>query len=110
MPNSVTAIGDSAFYNCTGLTNITLGTGVTTIKDSAFRSCKNLTSIIIPNSVSKIESWAFNYCDKLTSVTFENTAGWKIFNSQAIAPEDLADASKAAEYLRTYPGANWTRN
>ena len=111
IPNSVTAIGDEAFYRCTGLTNITLGTGVTTIKDSAFRSCKNLTSIIIPNSVSKIESWAFIYCDKLTSVTFENTAGWKIFDSQAIAPEDLADASKAAEYLRTtYCGATWTRN
>ena len=74
-------------------------------------NCKNLTSIIIPNSVSKIKSGAFTYCDKLTSVTFENTAGWKVFESQAIAPEDLADASKAAEYLRnTYPGANWTRN
>lgn len=111
IPNSVTAIGDFAFYLCTGLTNITLGTGVTTIKDSAFQGCKNLTSIIIPNSVSKIECWAFTYCDKLTSVTFENTAGWKVLNSQAIAPEDLADASKAAEYLRTtYRGANWTRN
>ena len=111
IPNSVTIIGDFAFYRCTGLTNITLGTGVTTIKDSAFNGCKNLTSIIIPNSVSKIEGWAFIYCDKLTSVTFENTAGWKVLNSQAIAPEDLADASKAAEYLRTtYCGATWTRN
>lgn len=111
IPNSVTAIEDSAFYRCTGLTNITLGTGVTTIKGSAFNGCKNLTSIIIPNSVSKIEGWAFEHCDKLTSAIFENTAGWKGFSSQAIAPEDLADASKAAEYLRTtYCGATWTRN
>ena len=111
IPNSVTIIGNAAFYRCTGLTNITLGTGVTTINNNAFMNCKNLTSIIIPNSVSKIKSGAFTYCDKLTSVTFENTAGWKVFESQAIAPEDLADASKAAEYLRnTYPGANWTRN
>ena len=111
IPNSVTIIGTAAFYRCTGLTNITLGTGVTTINNNAFMNCKNLTSIIIPNSVSKIKSGAFTYCDKLTSVTFENTAGWKVFESQAIAPEDLADASKAAEYLRnTYPGANWTRN
>ena len=111
IPNSVTIIGNAAFYRCTGLTNITLGTGVTTINQAAFRDCKNLTSIIISNSVSKIESYAFIYCDKLTSVTFENTAGWKVFSSQAIAPEDLADASKAAKYLRnTYPGANWTRN
>ena len=111
IPNSVTIIGNAAFYRCTGLTNITLGTGITTINNNAFMNCKNLTSIIIPNSVSKIKSGAFTYCDKLTSVTFENTAGWKVFESQAIAPEDLADASKAAEYLRnTYPGANWTRN
>lgn len=111
IPNSVTIIGNAAFYRCTGLTNITLGTGVTTINNNAFMNCKNLTSIIIPNSVSKIKSGAFTYCDKLTSVTFENTVGWKVFESQAIAPEDLADASKAAEYLRnTYPGANWTRN
>ena len=112
--NSVTEIGDSAFYNCTGLTNITLGTGVATIVPRVFYGCKNLTSIIIPNSVSKIESWAFKYCDKLTSVTFENTAGWKVTlwgTPTAIAPEDLADASKAAEYLRgTYCNATWTRN
>ena len=111
IPNSVTEIGQYAFYYCTGLTNITLGTGVTTIDAGAFNGCKNLTSIIIPNSVSKIEGWAFERCDKLTSAIFENTAGWKGFSSQAIAPEDLADASKAAEYLRTtYRGANWTRN
>ena len=111
IPNSVTIIGNAAFCRCTGLTNITLGTGVTTINQAAFRDCKNLTSIIIPNSVSKIESWAFDCCDKLTSVTFENTAGWKVFASQAIAPENLADASKAAKYLRnTYRSADWTRN
>ncbi len=111
IPNSVTEIGQYAFYYCTGLTNITLGTGVTTIDAGAFNGCKNLTSIIIPNSVSKIEGWAFERCDKLTSAIFENTAGWKGFSSQAIAPEDLADASKAAEYLRTtYCGATWTRN
>ena len=109
--NSVTAIEDSAFYYCTGLTNITLGTGVATLAPRVFCGCKNLTSIIIPNSVSKIGSWAFEHCDKLTSVTFENTAGWKVGTSKAIAPEDLADASKAAEYLRgTYCDETWTRN
>ena len=111
IPNSVTIIGNAAFYRCTGLTNITLGTGVTTINEAAFQDCKNLTSIIIPNSVSKIGNYAFMYCDKLTSVTFENTAGWKVNASRAIAPEDLADASKAAEYLHNkYYGASWTRN
>ena len=114
IPNSVTEIGQYAFHYCTGLTNITLGTGVTTIDAGAFKGCKNLTSIIIPNSVSKIESWAFEYCDKLTSVTFENTDGWKATDGsfqRNIEPADLADASKAAWYLRnTYCNATWTRN
>jgi len=109
--NSVTKIGQNAFYYCTGLTNITLGTGVTTIGAGAFQGCKNLTSIIIPNSVSKIESWAFEYCDKLTSAIFEDTAGWKVGTSKAIAPEKLEDASEAAWYLRnTYYSERWTKN
>ena len=111
IPNSVTKIGQNVFYYCTGLTNITLGTGVTTIDAGAFQGCKNLTSIIIPNSVSKIESWAFAYCDKLTSAIFEDTAGWKVGTSKAIAPEKLEDASEAAWYLHnTYCSERWTKN
>ena len=111
IPNSVTEIGQYAFYYCTGLTNITLGTGVTTIDAGAFKGCKNLTSIIIPNSVSKIECWAFEYCDKLTSAIFEDTAGWKVGTSEAIAPEKLEDASEAAWYLcNTYCSESWTKN
>ena len=111
IPNSVTEIGQNAFHYCTGLTNITLGTGVTTIDAGAFQGCKNLTSIIIPNSVSKIGYWAFEYCDKLTSAIFEDTAGWKVGTSKAIAPEKLEDASEAAWYLRnTYCYERWTKN
>ena len=50
--NSVTSIGDYAFYNCTGLTSITIPNSVTSIGSSAFSRCKGLTSITIPNSVT----------------------------------------------------------
>ena len=33
IPNSVTNIGTMAFYSCTSLTNVTIGTGVTSIGD-----------------------------------------------------------------------------
>ena len=39
IPNSVTSIGNSAFYNCYGLTSITIPNSVTSIGDSAFDGC-----------------------------------------------------------------------
>ena len=69
IPNSVTTIGERAFYNCDGLTSVTIGNSVTTIGSSAFYGCSNLTSVTIGNSVTTIGSSAFSYCDGLTSVT-----------------------------------------
>ena len=46
IPNSVTSIGESAFYGC-GLTTLNIGSGVTTIGDYAFEGCGNLTYITV---------------------------------------------------------------
>ena len=67
--NSVTSIGSYAFYNCTGLTSITIPDSVTSIGDSAFLDCTGLTSITIPDSVTSIGDSAFLDCTGLTSVT-----------------------------------------
>ena len=69
IPNSVTSIGNSAFYNCTSLTSVTIGNGVTSIGSSAFEGCSSLTSVTIGNSVKSIGSEAFRNCTSLTSVT-----------------------------------------
>lgn len=69
---SVTVTGDilyGAFYNCTGLTSITINDGVTSIGDDAFRNCTGLTSITIPDSVTSIGLQVFWGCIGLTSVT-----------------------------------------
>ena len=73
IPNSVTTIGEKAFYNCFGLTSVTIGNSVTTIGDYAFYFCSGLTSVTIPNSVTTIGSSAFLNCIGLTSVTIGNS-------------------------------------
>ena len=67
IPDSVTSIGDHAFYNCSSLTNITIPDSVTSIGDHAFHNCSGLTSITIPDSVTSIGDHAFYNC--LTSIT-----------------------------------------
>ena len=69
----VTSIGHEAFYNCRGLTSVTIPNSVTTIGDEAFMYCEGLTSVTIPNSVSSIGDGAFEGCDVLTSVTIPNS-------------------------------------
>ena len=71
--NSVTSIGEDAFAHCDGLTSVTLGNSVTSIGYMAFVSCDGLTSITIPNSVTSIGYKAFSYCSGLTSITIPNS-------------------------------------
>ena len=73
IPNSVTSIGNYAFYKCSELTSVTIGNSVTSIGDYAFCNCSGLTSVTIPNLVTSIGDSAFSSCSALTSVTIGNS-------------------------------------
>ena len=64
----VMSIGELAFYEYYGLTNVTIPEGVTNIGDWAFYHCTELTSVTIPDSVISIGDSAFYTC-ALASVT-----------------------------------------
>ncbi len=67
---SVTSIGNDAFTNCTGLSNIDIPNTIHEIYPFAFSYCKNLTSVYIPDSVSWISDGSvFVMCDNLTTIT-----------------------------------------
>lgn len=79
IPNSVTNIGSSAFSDCTGLTSITLPDSVTSIGAEAF-SGTSLTSITIPASVAEISENAFD-STQLTDIYYSGTEKeWKNIN------------------------------
>ena len=59
---SVTSIGGCAFYDCSGLTSVTIPNSVTSIGGFAFCGCSGLTSVTIPNSVTTIGQIAFLGC------------------------------------------------
>ena len=94
---SVTSIGNSAFFDCAGLTNVIIPNGIKSIGDSAFSDCTNLTSIIIPDSVTSIGRYAFNFCTGLTSITIPDSVAY--INSYAffgckIKELNIAEGSK----------------
>ena len=64
----VTNIGDFAFYNCEGVTNITLPSGIKNICTMAFCNCTSLISINLPESIKIIDAYAFASCSGLTSI------------------------------------------
>ena len=73
IPNSVTSIGDYAFRDCSGLTELTIPNSVTSIGNKAFRNCSGLTELTIPNSVTSISDEAFYQCSGLTELTIPSS-------------------------------------
>ena len=113
IPNSVTTIGNYAFYHCkfTGNLDIpdavteigagtfsevtftgtlTLGNSLTTIGDEAFQSCEELRGpLVIPNSVVSIGFEAFQYCYGFSSLTIGSSVttidGWAFYECLGMA-------------------------
>ena len=63
LPNSITSLGDYAFYYCLGLKSINLPSSVKKIGNHAFEYCTSLSgSLILPESLKTIGDYAFYYC------------------------------------------------
>lgn len=72
----VTAIGASAFVNCSELTGITIPDSVKSIGNSAFENCTALEEVVIPAGVTSVGDSVFRSCTSLERIDVEegNTA------------------------------------
>lgn len=72
IPNSITSIGDFAFYGCSGLTSITIPNSVTSIGDYAFNGCSGLMEIHAnsSNPLPLISPAIFQYVNKETCTLY----------------------------------------
>ncbi len=88
VPNTVTSVGERAFYDCRGIRGlvyndnilmyvpylsssvISVPEGIKTIHRDAFIDHYNLSTLTIPSSVTDIGSYSFQYCTNLSTVNF----------------------------------------
>ena len=101
---SVTSIGSSAFYDCSGLTSVTIPNSVTDIGERAFSGCSGLTSVTIPNSVTSIGGAAFEYCSGLVTIVSEIKTPFAIGSIGSTSATLVVPAGTKAAYQST---AGW---
>ena len=73
----VTAIGSSAFDNCTGLTSVALPAGVTSIGGQAFSNCTGLTALyLLGNAPTNVGSGILDGSDYVIVYRFVGATGF----------------------------------
>lgn len=102
IPNSVTSINGSAFYNCTNLKSIKFPNSITVLTSNVCKECTNLESIEIPSTVTTISSQAFCNCTSLQSV--------KVPDSVKVIESDAFKGVGTVYYSGIAEGAPWGAN
>ena len=99
IPNTVTSIGEKAFYWCSGLTSVTIPNSVTSIGEEAFKYCSKISSFTSQNVTPPVTSEsAFEgvprscplYVPASSKMAYQRAVGWIFFTSiNAIGEGDI---------------------
>ena len=76
LPSGLLYIRQNAFYGCNGITSVELHQGLRSLGTEAFSSCENLASVTLPtprannsDDMNSLNTDVFRYCTALTSIT-----------------------------------------
>jgi hypothetical protein len=76
IPDTVTNIGESAFYESPLLNSVTIGNGVTTIGDEAFYGCDVLSQVVFRGNAPSLGTNVFAGDNNATVYYLPGTTGW----------------------------------
>lgn len=100
--STVEEIGWWAFYGCSGLKNVYLNEGLKTICYGAFMNCSALKSVSVPMSIDKIEADCFVYSCKTTVNVTDSTSGKKISTQKYSKKSDFEIIGYGGTYAQKY--------
>ena len=87
LPDTLASIGDGAFSGCTALRGIFIPASINVIGEEAFYECTALEAVCIHNSINDIREDAFDQCNRLTYIFFLGTQKeWSSLYGEFINP------------------------
>jgi hypothetical protein len=106
MPEFITYIGESAFFNCRNIRELIIPKSVEEIKDKAFSNCRNLEKITVfwkeplsmffaPDAFSEVNVNTILYVPYGTSSLYYNSFVWGDFYIQEMPPTLLTNTNNS---------------
>ena len=116
MPDGVTTLGASAFYDCTSLESAVLGVGVTALESNLFKDNTSLTRVVVNGAIETIASNTFSGCSALERLYINSAlpsgAGSDTFSKvpgscKIFVPAESCDEYAAADYWNRFEILPW---
>gem|GEM_PF-7046950 len=108
LPDSLTKIGIFVWFGCSSLKSVTIPPNLTRISSASFRECTALQEIIIPPTVTRIDALTFYECADLTIFGDTGSAAetYAIKNDIPFSPLNAVSTTETTSTLPAVPGGN----